>query len=269
MAAAPKGARAVIVGASFIGMETAGSLAARGLKVTVVCPGAAPFQRTLGPEIGRMWQQVLEENVVAFRLQAKVARLQGQGRVEAVILDTGESLPGDLVIAGVGVKPATEMLQGVPLNPDGSVTVDENLRVAEGLYAAGDIARFPDWRTGELIRIEHWRLAMQHGRVAAHNMAGNKKPFRDAPFFWSERLDIFLQYAGYAGDWQEIIFQGDPATQDFLAFYVKGQRVLAVAGSKHDREMTAIVELMRRDKLPSPEELRQGPVDWGQRLRDS
>ncbi len=269
IAAARKGANAVILGASFIGMETAGSLSKRGLKVTVTSPGPVPFQRTLGPEIGRMWQQVLEENGVSFRLGAKVARLEGQGRVQAVVLDNGDRLPADLVIAGVGVKPATEMLQGVPLNPDGSVTVDQYLQVAPDLYAAGDIARFPDWRTGEAIRIEHWRLAMQHGRVAAHNMAGKKKAFRDVPFFWTERLDVSFQYVGHASSWDEIIYQGDPASRDFLAFYVSGKRVLAVAGCQHDREMTAITELMRLDRLPSPEELRRGPVDFLQRLRES
>lgn len=269
MAAAREGAQAVIAGASFIGMETAGSLTARGLKVTVVAPGQAPLQRTLGPEIGRMFQQVLEENGVSFRLGARVARLEGRDRVEAVVLENGEKLPADLVIAGVGVKPATEMLQGVPLNPDGSVTVDEHLRVAGDLYAAGDIARFPDWRTGELIRIEHWRLAMQQGRVAAHNMVGNLTPFRDVPFFWTERLDIHFEYAGYAGSWDEIIYQGDPASRNFLAFYVKNQRVLAAAACQHNQEMTAIMELMRLDRLPTPEELRRGPVDFLQRLRES
>jgi len=269
MAAAPQGANAVVVGASFIGMETAGSIRQRGLQVTVVSPGPAPFHRTLGPEIGRMWQQVLEENGITFRLGSQVARLEGRDRVEAVVLEHGEKLPADLVLAGVGVKPATDMLQGVPLNPDGSVTVDQYLKAAPGLYAAGDIARFPDWRTGEAIRIEHWRLAMQHGRVAARNMAGIKTPFRDVPFFWSERLDIFFQYAGYVTAWEEIIYQGDPVSRNFLAFYVQGGRVLAVAGCQHDREMTAIIELMRLDRLPTPEELRQGPVDFLARLQES
>jgi NADPH-dependent 2,4-dienoyl-CoA reductase/sulfur reductase-like enzyme/nitrite reductase/ring-hydroxylating ferredoxin subunit len=268
IAAANEGARAVIVGAGFIGMETAGSLSARGCKVTVAAPGRVPYLRTLGPEIGQMWQRLLEENGVSFRLGAKVERLEGRRRVEAAVLDNGEKLPADLVIAGLGIKPATEMLQGVFLNPDGSVTVDEYMQAAAGLYAAGDIARFPDWRTGELIRIEHWRLAMQHGRVAAHNMAGQKTPFRDVPFFWSERLDIHFQYAGYVSGWDEIIYQGDPASRDFLAFYVKNNRVLAAAGCQHMQEMSAIVELMRLDRLPAPEELRRGQVDFVKRLRE-
>ena len=102
---------------------------------------------------------------MAFRLGARVARLEGDGKVRTVVLDSGEKLPADLVVAGLGVKPATDFLKGVPRHADGSVTVDKYLRVADGLYAAGDIARFPDWRSGELIRIEHWRLAQQHGRV--------------------------------------------------------------------------------------------------------
>jgi NADPH-dependent 2,4-dienoyl-CoA reductase/sulfur reductase-like enzyme/nitrite reductase/ring-hydroxylating ferredoxin subunit len=269
LAAAREGARAVIVGGSFIGMETAGSLSARGLKVTVAAPGAVPFARTLGPEIGKMWQQVLAEHGVNFRLGVKVAGLEGQGKVKAVVLANGEKLPADLVIAGVGVKPATEMLQGVPLNPDGSVTVDQYMRVTDELYAAGDIASFPDWRTGELIRIEHWRLAMQHGRVAAHNLAGKRLPFREVPFFWTERLDIFFHYVGYVSDWDEIIYQGDPAGRNFLAFYVKGRQVLAVAGCGHDREMTAVIELMRLSNLPSPEELRRGQVNLIKRLQES
>jgi NADPH-dependent 2,4-dienoyl-CoA reductase/sulfur reductase-like enzyme len=215
-----------------------------------------------------MGQQHLEQNGLSLHVRTRGARLEGRDRVEAVVLDNGKKLPADLVIAGIGVKPATEMLQGVPLNPGGSVTVDKYLRVTEGLYAAGDIARFPDWRTGELIRIEHWRLAMQHGRVAAHNMAGKETAFLDVPFFWSERLDIHFEYAGYAGSWDEIIYQGEPASRNFLAFYVKNQRVLAAAGCQHNQEMTAIVELMRLDRLPSPEELRRGSIDFSKRLQE-
>jgi NADPH-dependent 2,4-dienoyl-CoA reductase/sulfur reductase-like enzyme/nitrite reductase/ring-hydroxylating ferredoxin subunit len=254
--AARKGAPAVVVGASFIGMEAAYSLTKRGLQVTVVAPGPTPFQRQLGPEIGKVLQQLFEEHGVAFRLGARVARLEGRGKVEAVVLESGERLPAELVVAGVGVKPATDFLQGVPLNPDGSVTVDQHLRVAGDLYAAGDIARFPDWRTGELIRIEHWRLAQQHGRIAAHNMAGKPVAFRGVPFFWSELFEAMPQYVGHAAAWDEIILHGDLAARNFVAFYVKNQRVLAACGLGHDAQMAAIAELMRLDKMPGAEEVR-------------
>ena len=176
-------------------------------------------------------------------------------------------LAADLVLAGLGIRPATGFLQGVPLNADGSLTVDQRLRAGEDLYAAGDIARFPDWRTGEAIRIEHWRLAEQHGRLAAHNMAGKAQPWRGVPFFWTEQFDQTLQYVGYASNWDEIIFKGDLKERKFLAFYVKNNRVLAAAGLGFDREMTAMAELMRLERLPAPEELRKGAVDLVERLR--
>ena len=112
-----------------------------------------------------MLQQAHEEHGVVFRLGRKPVRLEGDSRAQSVVLDDGETLPADLVVVGLGVKPATDFLQGVKLNADGSVSTDRQLRVAEGLYAAGDVARFPDWRDGSAIRIEHWRLAEQHGRV--------------------------------------------------------------------------------------------------------
>ncbi|MCL4504087.1 MAG: NAD(P)/FAD-dependent oxidoreductase, partial [Deltaproteobacteria bacterium] len=168
-----------------------------------------------------------------------------------------EKLPADLVVAGLGVKPATGFLKGVSLNPDGSVTVDKYLRVADGLYAAGDIARFPDWRNNEPIRIEHWRLAQQHGRAAARNMLGKNEEFRRVPFFWSELFEVMPQYVGYADKWDEVIIHGDLVGHNFVAFYARGNQVLAAVGLGHDAQMAAIGELIRLEKLPTAEELRQ------------
>jgi NADPH-dependent 2,4-dienoyl-CoA reductase/sulfur reductase-like enzyme/nitrite reductase/ring-hydroxylating ferredoxin subunit len=266
IAAAPAGARAVVVGASFIGMETAASLSRRDLQVTVTAPGAVPFARNLGPEIGAVFQKLHEENGVAFRLGAQVTELTGRGRVEQMRLNTGETLAADLVLGGIGVQPATHFLQGMEINADGSISVDEYLKVAEGLYAAGDIARFPDWRTGEAIRIEHWRLAEQHGRAAARNMAGRPTPFRGVPFFWTEHFDLNLQYVGFATAWDDLIVQGDLGARDFLAFYVREGRVLAAAGINRDRQLAAIAELMRRGAMPLAQELAAGPLDFPERL---
>jgi NADPH-dependent 2,4-dienoyl-CoA reductase/sulfur reductase-like enzyme len=204
-------------------------------------------------------QTVLEEHGVSFRMGVRVVRLKGDNRVNAVVLDRGEELPADLVVAGVGVKPATDFLKGVALNPDGSVSVNQYLQVADGLYAAGDIAKFPDWRTGELIRIEHWRLAQQHGRVAAHNMAGKAVEFRGMPFFWSDIFEAIPQYVGYVTDWDEIIVHGDVAARNFVAFYMKDLRIMAAFGLERAAQMAAIAELMRLGKLPSPEEVRANP----------
>lgn len=266
--AAGQASRVVVIGAGFIGMEAAAALTKRGLAVTVVGSGAVPLHRQLGAEIGGMLQQAQEEKGVAFRLGRTPVRLEGDGRVRAVVLDDGEALPADLVVVGLGIEPATEILQGVRRNSDGSLSTDRQLRVTDGLYAAGDVARFPDWRDGSLIRIEHWRLAAQHGRVAAHNLAGRRVEFAGVPFFWSEQFDLFLQYVGYAASWDEVIVHGDLAARDFLAFYVKDNRVMAAAGLQRDRQLAALAELLRLARLPAAEELRRTPdFDAGARLK--
>jgi NADPH-dependent 2,4-dienoyl-CoA reductase/sulfur reductase-like enzyme/nitrite reductase/ring-hydroxylating ferredoxin subunit len=266
--AALPASRVVVIGTGFIGMEAAAALTKRGLALTVVGHGAVPLMRQLGPEIGGMLKQAHEEHGVAFRLGRKPVRLEGDGRVQSVVLDDGEALPANLVVVGLGVKPATEILQGVKLNADGSVSTDRRLQVTEGLYAAGDVARFPDWRDGSAIRIEHWRLAEQHGRVAAHNMAGRRVEFAGIPFFWSEQFDLFLQYVGHAESWDELIVHGDLAGRNFLGFYVKDNRVMAAAGLQRDRQLAAMAELMRLDRAPAPEELRRNPdFDAGARLK--
>jgi NADPH-dependent 2,4-dienoyl-CoA reductase/sulfur reductase-like enzyme/nitrite reductase/ring-hydroxylating ferredoxin subunit len=249
----------VVVGTSFIGMETAASLRKRGLAVTVI--GPRPFEKTLGPEVGGMFRQIHEEKGVLFRLGRKVTRLEGEGRVKEVVLDNGERLPAGLVLVGIGVRPATDFLQGVPTNPDGSVTVDKYLSLADGLYAAGDIARFPDWRTKELIRIEHWQLAELHGFTAALNMSGQQEEFRGVPFFWTEQFDTYLYHVGHVHAWDEIIWHGKVQDRNFVAFYVKNGQVLAAAGCGYDHGMAYITELMRVGRLPGPADLRAGKTD--------
>ena len=261
------GSRIVILGASFIGMETAASLAERDISITVVAPSSVPFENTLGKEIGQMYKELHEENGISFRLGAKVARFAGNGKVEEVILDDGEGLPADFVLMGVGVQPATGFLKGMNLTPDGSLSVDENFQVAEDIYAAGDIASFIDWRTGERVRIEHWRLAEQHGRIAAHNMAGRESEYRSIPFFWTNQLGVNLGYMGYVKEWDEIIFKGNLSERDFAAYYVRDNRILAATGAGSAVQKTAIAELMRTDQMPTPDELRRGSVDMERLLK--
>jgi NADPH-dependent 2,4-dienoyl-CoA reductase/sulfur reductase-like enzyme/nitrite reductase/ring-hydroxylating ferredoxin subunit len=257
--AAGQASRVVAIGAGFIGMETTAALTKRGLAATVVGSGTVPLERQLGKEIGGLLKQVHEDQGVVFRLGRKVVRLDGNGRVKAVVLDNGEALPADLVVVGLGTRPATEMLTGVELNSDGSVSVNRHMQVTEGLYAAGDVARFPDWRDGAPIRIEHWRLAEQHGRVAAHNLAGRQVEYAGVPFFWSEQFDLFLQYVGYAAAWDEVILHGDLPGRNFLAYYVKDGGVLAAGGLQRDRQLAALAELMRLNQVPPGSELRRDP----------
>lgn len=257
---AKRSSHAVVVGASFIGMEAAASLRERGLDVTVIAPSAEPFESTLGREVGAIFRRAHEAHGVKFNLGSMVYRFEGTSRVESVVLDDGESIEADMVVLGVGVYPATNFLEGVALHEDGSILVDAHLRAADGLYAAGDIARYPDARTGEHMRIEHWRTAQQQGRIAAHNMAGKPTVFDGVPFFWTRQFDAGLLYVGHAASWDEIAYQGDLAAHDFLAFYMKGGRVVAVAGMNRDREIAAVEELMRQGRMPTPEQFDGGVV---------
>lgn len=266
-AIAAKASHVVIAGASFIGLETAATLTERELSVTVVAPESLPFQLILGEEIGKMYKAHHESKGVSFRLGTTVARFDGNKKVQKVVLKDGEELEADFVILGIGVQPATDYLKGLNLNPDGSITVDKNFRVTDDIYAAGDIASFVDWRTGEHIRIEHWRLSEQHGRIAAHNMIGKESELRSIPFFWTNQLGLNLRYVGYIKTWDEIIFQGNTSKRNFGAFYVKNGKILAVSGAGSSAKMPAVAELMEISQMPTPDEVRQGSVDMLKRLR--
>ena len=255
--------RVVVVGSSFIGMETAASLTQQGLSVTVISPDSVPFEKILGQEVGKMFQDLHESHGVSFRFQTKATQFEGKGKVEAVILENGEKIPADLVILGIGVEPVTDFLSGVKIEEkDNSVIVNEYLQAGKDIYAAGDIARFPYGPIEKLTRIEHWRLAAQHGRIAAHNMAGNQVKFTGIPFFWSGQFDLKLRYAGHAEDWDEIIFDGDVNSREFLAFYIKNNQVLAVTGCGRDSDVAAITELMRLKQIPSIDLIRNQSIDW-------
>ena len=258
---AQRSRRAVVVGASFIGMEAAYSLRERGLEVTVVAPSHEPFEATLGTEVGAMFRRLHEDHGVRFKLGSIVYRFDGSHNVEAVALDSGERIETDMVVVGVGVRPATLFLDGIELDRAGAVVVDSRLRAADALYAAGDMVSFLDSRTGERVRIEHWRTAQQQGRTAARNMLGRDEAFEGVPFFWTRQFDVGLVYVGHATSWDEIIVRGDVASHDFLAFYVKGERVMAVAGMNRDREMAAVEELIRTDRMPTRAQLKLDQVN--------
>jgi NADPH-dependent 2,4-dienoyl-CoA reductase/sulfur reductase-like enzyme/nitrite reductase/ring-hydroxylating ferredoxin subunit len=258
LGASPSTKRVVVVGASFIGMEAAHSLRVRKLDVTVVAPETIPFQKVFGAEIGETLQRLHEKQGTKFRMGATVAGLEGNGSVEQVLLADGERLPADLVIIGIGVKPCTEFLRGITLDADGGLPVNAQFEAAEDLYAAGDIASFPNWRDGTRMRIEHWRTAQQQGRIAALNMLGQRTEFRDAPFFWTSQVGCHLRYVGHAEKWDEVLISGDLSKQDFIAYFVKDGVVLAAAGIRRDREISALRERMRLTEKLTPADVRTG-----------
>jgi NADPH-dependent 2,4-dienoyl-CoA reductase/sulfur reductase-like enzyme/nitrite reductase/ring-hydroxylating ferredoxin subunit len=253
---AERHARAVVVGASFIAMEVCAALIERGLSVTVVAPESVPFEGTLGPEIGQMYQKAHEEKGVIFQLGNKVDRFEGDGLLRRVLLQGGEGLEADLAVLGVGVEPVTDYLEGTNISRKRGVLVDGRQCLTEGVYAAGDIARFPDWRTQEPIRIEHWRVAQEQGQVAARNMVGRTTVIRSAPFFWTNQYFVITSYVGFAGGWEEIVFEGSPAEQRFVGLYVQQGRVLAASGCAEERRMCLMSEILRAPEAPKLDDVR-------------
>jgi NADPH-dependent 2,4-dienoyl-CoA reductase/sulfur reductase-like enzyme len=254
--------KAVVIGSSFIGMEAAASLTQAGLAVTVVSPESVPFEKILGRQLGQRIQALHEENGVKFCLGQKATGFRGQETVEAVELENGQTIPADLVVVGIGIEPATDNFQSLQLDSDGSVRVDDHLQSTTGVFAAGDIARFPDPHSDRQIRIEHWRLAAQHGRIAARNMLGQDIPFKGVPFFWSNQFSMHLHYVGHASHWDEVIIHGSLADLEFMVVYVEDDQIRAAATCGYAQDLIAVAELMRSDQLPSADMVRSGPVDW-------
>ncbi len=252
--------KVLVVGAGFIGMETAFSAKQRGPEVTVVAPENEPLAGAFGDEIGSLFKKRHEEAGIQFRLGRNITRLEGNDTVRNAILDDNSHVDADLVLVGIGVEPASDVIKGIMFERDGSVRVDRYLEAYGGVHVAGDIAYFPDWRTGRHTRIEHWRTAQQQGRVAAHNMLGRKAPYESVPFFWTTQAGLHFRYVGHAPDWDEIIVDGDVSAADFVAYFVKDGKVLAVAGNNRDKELAAAELLMSQDNLPAPDELRSGRV---------
>ena len=269
-----------IIGTSFIGMESASSLAGRDLDVTVIGRDDVPLAGALGERVGGVLLKAAQDKGVAFRLGADVQRIEtvpsdpgtGAPRRLRVVLE-GDEVVADVVLMGVGVTPATGFLDGAAFRrDDGGLVVDETLRAVPGLFAAGDVAAFP--RAGGTVRIEHWRLAQQHGRTAARNMmidadpTARPHPFDGVPFFWTGQFGVSLRYVGHAEEWDEVIVDGSLHDRQFVAGYVSDGEVRAVAAVGRDKDAAAFHRLMARGETPTPDDLRAS-ADLQARLRET
>jgi len=224
--AASSAKQAVVIGASFIGLEVAASLIARGLDVHVVGLEAVPLERVLGPDLGGYVRKLHESKGVKFHLENTATSIDE----ESVTLKSGDILNADLVVIGVGVRPSIELAEKAGLATNKGVMVNDFLETsAPGIYAAGDIARFPDPRTGQNIRVEHWVVAERQGQTAAKNMLGMLEPFADVPFFWSHHYDASILYVGHAETWDHIRVAGDVSKGDCAVAFRSEGKTLAVA----------------------------------------
>jgi 3-phenylpropionate/trans-cinnamate dioxygenase ferredoxin reductase subunit len=263
-----EGHRVVVIGAGFIGAEVAASCRSLGLQVTVIEALALPLIHVLGREMAQICADLHRDHGVVLYTEETVAALRGGGRVEEVVTSSGRRIPCDLVVVGIGVEPATEWLTGSGVQCDGGVLVDEFCRTnVPGVFAAGDVARWPFHKWGEYIRVEHWDHAANHGAAAALSILGKGAPYQQVPYFWSDQYDVRFQYVGHANRWDQLVIRGSVRERAFTAFYVLEDRVVAALCVNRARDVMAARRLIAGNQRVDPHLLRDDAVDL-RRLAD-
>jgi 3-phenylpropionate/trans-cinnamate dioxygenase ferredoxin reductase subunit len=227
-AALDRGGHAVVIGAGWIGAEVAASARQKGLDVTLVEMLSVPLERVLGRELGEIYAAIHRDHGVELLTEAGVEAIEGAGRAERVRLRGGRSIDCDLVVIGVGVVPRTALAAAAGLDIDDGILCDEHLRTsADGVFAAGDVANAWHPLLQRRLRVEHWHNALEQGPAAARSMLGSGEPYDRVPYFFSDQYEVGMEYAGHATEWDEVVFRGDVEAREFIAFWLRGGRLLA------------------------------------------
>jgi 3-phenylpropionate/trans-cinnamate dioxygenase ferredoxin reductase component len=220
--------RLVVVGAGWIGAEVAASARQMGVEVAMVAPEAVPLERVLGPELGAIYRDVHAAHGVELALGTGVEAIEGSGRATGVRTSDGRLLEADLVVVGAGAAPRVELAEAAGLRVEGGVLCDDRLRTSvPNVFAAGDIASAQHPLIGTRVRVEHWANALEQGPAAARNMLGRDVAYDRVPYFFSDQYDVGMEYAGYATGSERVVFRGDPAGMEFIAFWLRGAQVVA------------------------------------------
>ncbi|MGH8940577.1 MAG: NAD(P)/FAD-dependent oxidoreductase, partial [Actinomycetes bacterium] len=242
-----RGGAVVVVGAGWIGAEVAASARQRGLEVTVLDPASVPLERVMGTEVGAIYRDIHTDQGVQMLMGTGVEAFEGDGAVERVRASDGHELECDFAVVGVGVEPRTGLAAQAGIPVDNGILVDEQLRTGvPGVFAAGDVANPHHPFYGERIRVEHWANALNQGPAAARNMLGQATAYERLPYFFSDQYDLGMEYTGHAPAWDEVVFRGDPAKREFIAFWMRDGRVVAGMNANVWDVTGPIGELIRR-----------------------
>jgi 3-phenylpropionate/trans-cinnamate dioxygenase ferredoxin reductase subunit len=244
-----RGGHIVVVGAGWIGTEVAASARQRGLEVTILDPVSVPLERVLGEEVGAVFRELHTDHGVHVLGETGVQAFEGAGAVERVRTSDGRTIDCDAVVVGIGVEPRTELAIAGGLTVDDGIRVDELLRTsAANVFAAGDVARAEHPFYGESVRVEHWANALNQGPAAARSMLGKGQPYDRLPYFFSDQFDLGMEYSGYARRWDRVVFRGDVAAREFIAFWMSGDRV-AAAMNANVWDVTDDLQRLIRDRV--------------------
>jgi NADPH-dependent 2,4-dienoyl-CoA reductase/sulfur reductase-like enzyme/nitrite reductase/ring-hydroxylating ferredoxin subunit len=268
--AAQRARSAVVIGASFIGLEVASALRQRDLEVRIVAPETLPLQRIFGERIGTWIRGFHEDHGVQFYLGQTVVEILGSGNVEAVRLKDGTVVAADLIVVGIGIKPALDYLTGTGLVKENGIPVDACLRTSvEGIYAAGDIAAVPYGLAGQRIRVEHWVVAERHGQHAALAMLGSAEPYKEIPFFWTRQFDRSLTYLGWANSFDRVAYRGQFGNEGFFAGFYRDGVLHAAASLRRNMDLFITGELLKAGIAIPFEQFSDDKTDLRSLLPDS